>query len=154
MNMRNFAISCFAWAVLLLFAVVSSVGCRAAQDEPVGEAVSTAAVPEGKDDAWRMRLYEENAVDILRKARDTQTRYHNANGTYATSVKQAKEFFGISVLPEKEDNGYTFTLLQADDTSWSMIAKPITPGRTGNRTFFVDETNVIRVGQDETGTPL
>lgn len=49
---------------------------------------------------------------------------------------------------DKRKQGYRFDYVLNNPESFNLFADPITPGRTGNRYFFVDETGVItaRVG--------
>jgi len=69
-----------------------------------------------------------------------------------------------SVTPPYIDNtlasgtkqGYLFTYALAGSTSnqYTLIASPQSPSITGTRTFFVDESGVLRVGTDSSGTPI
>jgi len=44
----------------------------------------------------------------------------------------------------KQKQGYSFEYVFNNSESFCVYADPITPGRTGNRYFFVDETGVTR----------
>ena len=55
-------------------------------------------------------------------------------------------------------SGYIFTLTGAAGTTYTVTAAPTTPGTTGQRFFFTDQTGVIRYGlstlPDNTSSPL
>jgi hypothetical protein len=51
-------------------------------------------------------------------------------------------------------HGYTFTILQADRFTWSCVASPRRPGRTGDRYFFIDESGVIRFANSSAASSL
>lgn len=48
------------------------------------------------------------------------------------------------VLRTGRKQGYVFRIVTGDGFKWSADAVPETPGKTGNRSFFVDESGVIR----------
>ncbi|GIW71748.1 MAG: hypothetical protein KatS3mg102_1290 [Planctomycetota bacterium] len=48
------------------------------------------------------------------------------------------------VLASGRKQGYRFRILSADEDTWSAVAEPLEPGRSGDRWFFIDETGVIR----------
>lgn len=48
-----------------------------------------------------------------------------------------------SLLAGGVKQGYTFTYLQTDADHFTCRGNPTSPGRTGNRYFFVDETGRI-----------
>jgi len=50
--------------------------------------------------------------------------------------------------------GYWFTYTNPTIYTYTLIAAPTVPGKTGNRSFFADESGVVRVGTDATGTPI
>jgi type IV pilus assembly protein PilA len=49
-----------------------------------------------------------------------------------------------NVLGSGMKQGYTFTIGGAAVFNWSGTADPVTPGKSGDRYFFVDESGVIR----------
>ena len=49
-----------------------------------------------------------------------------------------------TVLASGEKQGYEFNYTRVDEDSFTLRANPRTPGRTGSRYFYVDETGVIR----------
>ncbi|MDO8730254.1 MAG: type II secretion system protein [Candidatus Omnitrophota bacterium] len=50
-----------------------------------------------------------------------------------------------AVLGGGQKQGYNFLYTFLDAERFQLQAQPITPGSTGNRFFFVDETGVLRV---------
>lgn len=101
---------------------------------------------------------EAAAIQALRSVHSAQTLFYerdlDKNGVhdYATAIGMLR-----SVLPEelfrtevgKPYNGYDFALLdpqrQVDpEHEWGAVAAPARMGWTGDRSFFIDETGVIR----------
>ena len=62
-----------------------------------------------------------------------------------------------SVLANGSKGGYTFTYTQGGTpagTTYTVVAAPSTPNVTGVRSFFVDQSGVVRVGTSTAGTPI
>jgi prepilin-type N-terminal cleavage/methylation domain-containing protein len=60
-----------------------------------------------------------------------------------------------AVLGTGNKSGYTFTYADANSgTTYTVVAAPITANVTGVRSFFVDESGVVRVGNSTAGTPI
>lgn len=60
-----------------------------------------------------------------------------------------------SVLASGVKGGYNFTFTQgASGTTYTVVAGPQTPNVTGVRSFYVDQSGVVRVGAAVTGTPI
>ncbi|MCM8812021.1 MAG: prepilin-type N-terminal cleavage/methylation domain-containing protein [Candidatus Omnitrophica bacterium] len=57
-------------------------------------------------------------------------------------------------LTDGSQQGYDFAFTQVSDNEYTLLATPTVDGVTGTRHFFVDQTGVIRVGDDDTGTPI
>jgi len=57
------------------------------------------------------------------------------------------------VLASGNKGGYNFTYAGSTNV-YNVTAAPATPNVTGVRTFFVDQSGVVRVGNDSTGTPI
>lgn len=51
------------------------------------------------------------------------------------------------VLGSGQKQGYQFVYTFQDAEHFQIAAQPVTPGRSGNRYFFLDESGVIRVNQ-------
>lgn len=49
-----------------------------------------------------------------------------------------------SVLASGTRQGYTYTYVLVDSEHFTLNTNPVSPGRTGGRYFFADETGVIR----------
>ncbi|MCM8812006.1 MAG: type II secretion system GspH family protein [Candidatus Omnitrophica bacterium] len=50
--------------------------------------------------------------------------------------------------------GYIFEYEFINENQYELVATPEISGVTGVREFYVDETGIIRVGTDDTGTPI
>ena len=62
-----------------------------------------------------------------------------------------------SVLASGTKQGYMFAYALVDSESFTLGADPTSPGKTGTRYFFADETNIIRAsatGQAGVGDPV
>ena len=57
-------------------------------------------------------------------------------------------------LTDGAQQGYDLAFTQDSDNEYSLLGTPTVDGVTGTREFFVDESGVIRVGDDDTGTPI
>lgn len=57
-------------------------------------------------------------------------------------------------ITDGTNQGYDFAYAQVSDDQFTLVATPTTANVTGTRHFFVDETGVLREGDDNTGTPL
>ena len=60
---------------------------------------------------------------------------------------------GDATANRSTKQGYEFTYVGTQYT-YTLVAAPVTPGTTGNRSFFADESGVIRVGTTVAGNPL
>ncbi|MDD5291949.1 MAG: type II secretion system protein [Candidatus Omnitrophica bacterium] len=58
-----------------------------------------------------------------------------------------------TTLASGEKQGYIFTYDLVNEDSFTLNAAPRTPGRTGVRYFYTDETGVIRNKNDEEAGP-
>ena len=123
----------------------------------------------------RMSAQETGAIASCKTLAAAQTDYHTNTSphTFALSLS----FLGVgrsaggvpyidSVLASGVKNGYTFELVAGSELriltkqggrvqafqSWSATAFPVAYGSSGVRTFYIDESGVIR-GQDYGGLP-
>lgn len=55
-----------------------------------------------------------------------------------------------AVLGNGQKQGYSFLYTRLDANRFELLGEPVTPGVTGNRFFYLDETGVLRV---HTGGP-
>jgi hypothetical protein len=103
-------------------------------------------VPEG-----RLESNEAAAIGALRTLTTAQSLFREGdedkNGVldYASSLKILGKVGVIDrVLASGKKQGYVFKILEASQFTWSATAEPATPGASGKRSFFVDESGVIR----------
>jgi prepilin-type N-terminal cleavage/methylation domain-containing protein len=62
-----------------------------------------------------------------------------------------------NVLASGTKQGYNFTYTLVNSESFTLYADPVTPGKTGTRHFFSDETSIIRAdasGQASASDPV
>jgi len=77
-----------------------------------------------------------------------------------TALSNASPPYVDSVLAGGNKQGYTFTYTAgtADSrgsvNSYGIVGAPLVSGTTGNRSFFVDQSGVVRVGTTSSGTPI
>ncbi len=57
-----------------------------------------------------------------------------------------------SVLANGTRQGYLYTYSLEDAESFDLNADPVTPGKTGERYFFVDETGVVKANKQQQAT--
>lgn len=110
----------------------------------------------------RMHAQEMAAVATIRTINTMEQQYYTEFGHYATSIGQlgppsssgaqeGPDAAGLipSNLATGTSGGYNYTLSQTA-TGYALSAVPKTYGSTGKRTFYSDETGVVRQnwGQD------
>jgi type IV pilus assembly protein PilA len=110
----------------------------------------------------RMHAQEMAAVAALRTINQVEVQYQSQFGQYATSLTQlgppagagaAEGVNAAGLIPANlasgSSNGYNFTVTQTA-TGYAVSAVPKTFGSTGRRTFYSDQTGIIREnwGQD------
>ncbi|MEE8350193.1 MAG: prepilin-type N-terminal cleavage/methylation domain-containing protein [Acidobacteriota bacterium] len=89
---------------------------------------------------------EASAISSLRNVVTSQITYSatTGSGSYASSLTVLSTQKLIDgVLGAGTKAGYNFTAT-GSATAFSVNADPVTPGSTGNRYFFSDESGVIR----------
>ena len=91
---------------------------------------------------------EASAISSMRNLVSSQITYSATTGagTYATSLGSlsTSKLIG-SVLGSGTKDGYTFSASTGTgNTTFSLKARPQTYGSTGTRSFFADESGVIR----------
>jgi type IV pilus assembly protein PilA len=116
--------------------------------------ILTVALPQmGKA---KMHAQEMAAVAALRTINEEQIQYQSEFGNFASSLPQLGPPSGAGTaegasaaglipggLANGSSNGYNFTLTQTA-TGYAVSAVPKTFGSTGSRTFFTDQTGIIR----------
>jgi prepilin-type N-terminal cleavage/methylation domain-containing protein len=76
---------------------------------------------------------------------------------YCTSLAQlssATPPYIDSTLGARSKQGYSFTFTRTNSNQYGCIASPVTVNVTGTRTFFVDESGVLRAGTNASGAVL
>ena len=96
--------------------------------------------------AARISGNEASAISSLRTLSTVQEQYRTRFGQYSSSLGDLNTAGYVdNVLGTGTKSGYNFTGMSATgNTAWSVNADPSTPGTTGERGFFVDQTGVIR----------
>jgi type II secretory pathway pseudopilin PulG/Cu/Ag efflux protein CusF len=114
----------------------------------------------------RKRANEASAIGALRTIHSSQSMFRDGdmdkNGIldYASSLGKLHDAALIdSTLASGTKSGYVISILGSSDSTWSARADPAMPSKTGDRSFFVDESGVIRFSTSptpasSTSTPL
>jgi hypothetical protein len=103
--------------------------------------------------AARTAANENSAINTMRRIREAESIYHDSYGQYGTLPDLAKAGLIDAVLASGNQNGYKFDVQFSDlddpshSTGYGANAEPEVYKKTGRRSFYVDETNVIR-GRD------
>ena len=112
----------------------------------------------------KMATNEASAVSSLRTLNTASVSYSTSYGIYpgnlaslgpmvGTSPSSATADLIDSVLASGIKAGYTITYTSgASNASYTITAAPTTPGVTGTRYFFTDQSGVIRVNPSTTAT--
>ncbi len=114
--------------------------------------IAAIAVP--KMNRQMMAAHEMAAIRQVGTIHQAQTQYYSQFGKYATTLTElgppASGAAGPSaadlipkILADGKNSGYLFTVA-GSPTGYSVTAAPEAFGNTGSRTFFSDQTLVIR----------
>src|SRR5882762_8880708 len=114
--------------------------------------IAAIAVP--KMNRQMMAAHEMAAIRQIGTIHQAQTQYYSTYGKYATTLTElgppASGAAGPSaadlipkILSDGKNSGYLFTVA-GSPTGYSITAMPEAFGNTGSRTFFSDQTLVIR----------
>jgi type IV pilus assembly protein PilA len=116
----------------------------------------------------KMQGNETAAVGALRTLNESTVMYSNSYGGYphalsdlgsgggGTAPSSAASDLIDSGLASGVKSGYkfTYTIVATDPAgnvvSYTITATPVTPGQTGQRSFFIDSTGTIRATQSGT----
>jgi len=105
---------------------------------PIFTLAVSIAVPLGvKHD---LNAHEIAAIQQIRTVQAIQDQFHAQFGHYACSLSELK---AAKLLAPGPKSGYVIEL-RCTTAGYSILAVPETSGRTGRRSFFSDETHVIR----------
>ena len=108
--------------------------------------------------ASRRAANEGSAMHSLRMIASAEITYQSTrgDGKYGTLSQLAAEGLIDSKLAKGTKNGYNFTVElttdEMDAPGFSVVGVPITYRSTGTRSFYIDETGIIRAG-DNSGGP-
>ena len=105
----------------------------------------------------KMAANEASAVATLRTLNTSAVAYSTSYGAYPTNLSDlgpassptstaADLIDSVLANDPATKSGYIFTLTGAAGTTYTVTAAPTTPGTTGQRFFFTDQTGVIRYG--------
>jgi hypothetical protein len=99
---------------------------------------------------------EATAVGSLRQIDTAQDEFRRQNGRFALSVGELAAAGLLDVaLGGGVKQGYSFNLMTANNFEWSAMATPEVPAKTGDRSFYADETGLIRaIGCPPGGMPV
>jgi prepilin-type N-terminal cleavage/methylation domain-containing protein len=114
--------------------------------------IAAIAVP--KLDKARMHTQEMAAIAQIRTIHTAQTQYYSQFGRYAKALDElgppASGQSGPAAadlipgdLSKGEKSGYRFTV-QTSPTGYNVNANPVAYNNTGRRSFFSDQTMVVR----------
>ena len=114
----------------------------------------------------RLAANESGAIGALRTLSSAQSSFQSSatndvdvdgTGEYSPLLQLSTELppFIDEVLGAGQKSGYFFTvtlsgIADTDEVSWEGQANPVSFGQTGNRTFYIDESGVLR-GLDVAG---
>lgn len=108
----------------------------------------------------RKAANESSAISSVRTVVSAQETYRSRYGTYATEIGHLGSGASIAatsaglidpVLAGGTKSGYTIATA-GTATTYTITAVPTTVGTTGDRSFFADQTGVLRAKADG-GTP-
>ena len=106
----------------------------------------------------RMNANEMSAIATLRTISGGAQNYYAAQTPHtfpSTLTDMAAPNSNPPYIDDKvsagQKQGYNFVFTGVDADHFSCLANPTTPGRTGNRYFFLDETG--RITSNTTGSP-
>jgi type II secretory pathway pseudopilin PulG len=104
--------------------------------------------------ASRMAANEGSAIYSLRQISNAQSMYYQNFEKYGTLEELATQGLIDPRLGAGTKNGYNFILELTNNevAGFAVVGVPITYRSTGKRSFYVDESFVIRVA-DNNGTP-
>jgi len=114
--------------------------------------IASIAIP--KINQQRMAAHEMAAIRTLTTIHTGQTQYFSQFGKYATTIQELGPPSSGQAGPSSADlipgelaagskSGYNFTVTGGPQ-GYTIVAVPVAFGNTGRRTFFSDQTLVIR----------
>lgn len=88
-------------------------------------------------------LAEAGVIKVLHTISASQAIYSTRYAEFGTMEDLIKKVRLDEELASGKKNGYIFEL-KAEKNIWSCVARPENPGKTGKRSFFIDQNGVIR----------
>ena len=106
----------------------------------------------------RLSANEATAIAAMRTVSTAAESFRSAQSppaypTNLSALSSANPPYIDSVLGGGNKSGYTFTW-SGGGTTYGVVATPQTANVTGVRSFYVDQSGVVRVGADSAGTPI
>ena len=102
--------------------------------------------------AARMAANEGSSLYSLRMISEAETRYYAQFQKYATLEELASEGMVETSLGSGVKNGYKFTVeVKTLEPGFEAFSVPVTYQSTGRRSFYMDETSVIRSADNHGG---
>ena len=99
----------------------------------------------------RIAANESSAVAGLKAIAHAEMAFHHSNGEYADlgELSSAEPpYISDSKVAGGEKDGYQFEVLAATNTGFQALASPVTFGKTGVKSYFIDESGVVRFSED------
>ena len=95
---------------------------------------------------------EASAIASVRNLVTAEITYASTlgGGNFGSLVELSAENFADEVLGSGQKDGYDLSVAANESIGFSVIATPTVPGTTGERSFYGDETGVIRYTIDGT----
>ena len=95
---------------------------------------------------------EASAIASVRNLVTAEITYASTlgGGNFGSLAELSAENFADEVLGSGQKDGYDFSVAANESVGFSVIATPTVPGTTGERSFYGDETGVIRYAVDGT----
>ncbi len=95
---------------------------------------------------------EASAIASVRNLVTAEITYASTlgGGNFGSLAELSAENFADEVLGSGQKDGYDFSVAANESVGFSVIATPTVPGTTGERSFYGDETGVIRYTVDGT----
>jgi hypothetical protein len=96
----------------------------------------------------REAAQETAAIAALRALAAAETQVKMRSGSYGDLAALARAGAIDPVLASGKKAGYLFRVTEAGEDRWRAIAVPEFPGHSGERSFYADETGVLRFTAD------
>jgi len=117
----------------------------------------------------RLASNESAAIGAMRTLASAQSTFQSSNGTDADGdgtgefaslamLSNATPPYIDEVLGGNTKSGYRFAIttigaVNSDEVMWEATAYPVAYNQTGNRTFYIDESGVLRGSDTGAGAP-